>query len=65
MKGKIVLCDKTYNDSAVLSAGGAGVILGWDYIDEYTGVAKKYALPATLLSTAEANKIKSYINSTR
>ncbi|XP_057838010.2 subtilisin-like protease SBT4.10 [Cryptomeria japonica] len=65
VKGKIVLCDKTYNDSAVLSAGGAGVILGWDYIDEYTGVAKKYALPATLLSTAEANKIKSYINSTR
>ncbi|KAH9324787.1 hypothetical protein KI387_004965, partial [Taxus chinensis] len=60
VKGRIVLCDNTDDDSAVLSAGGAGIIFSWDYTEQ----AEKFLLPATVFQTAETNKIKSYINST-
>ncbi|KAJ8766203.1 hypothetical protein K2173_021720 [Erythroxylum novogranatense] len=68
VSGKIVFCESlndgspSLNDgSAILSSNGVGVIMADSF---FSDVAFSYPLPATVISTEDAQKILEYIRST-
>ncbi|XP_019175965.1 PREDICTED: subtilisin-like protease SBT1.7 [Ipomoea nil] len=69
VKGKVVVCDVgsvpvILKGTVVKEAGGAAMILVNQDFMGYTTFAIPHALPATHLSFADGEKVKSYLNST-
>ncbi|KAL3645044.1 hypothetical protein CASFOL_010224 [Castilleja foliolosa] len=69
VKGKMVVCDRGLNGRAekgqiVKEAGGAAMILVNTEINLEEDSVDAHVLPATLLGSDEANRLKEYINST-
>ncbi|XP_044320772.1 subtilisin-like protease 4 [Triticum aestivum] len=69
VKDKIVLCDvggypPVDMGAEVLRAGGAGMIVGNQFLEGYITFPDAHVLPASQVSYAAVVKIKNYINST-
>ncbi|XP_062190928.1 subtilisin-like protease SBT5.3 [Phragmites australis] len=71
VKGKIVVCvrggdiPRVTKGMAVLSAGGAGMILANDKMDGDDIVADPHVLPATMITYSEAVSLYNYMASTK
>ncbi|XP_019169527.1 PREDICTED: subtilisin-like protease SBT1.1 [Ipomoea nil] len=70
VKGKVVVCDMgglvptLVKGTTVKEAGGAAMIVVNQDIQGYTTFVDPHVLPATHLSFADGEKVKSYLNST-